>query len=361
MNQATTNYVTLNVHEPATREVLMKGKWKGRVALPLSTSGSDAQEKVLFELVAAEEIKTPPTALKWFLILRAYSLSATGAPCLATMLYGLALGWKINTALAVSALIGAVLLQIAINILNDVQDHLKLIDLPGNFGGSGALQKGWITALELNRLALISVILAAALGAPAVIAQPAIMLPAVGVAGIGVLGYSNWPFRFKYRALGDVAVVLMCGPLLTYCYSLAAFGTFDPGVLILGWAFGLAAGTILHANNLQDIPVDQKRGAKTMATRLPFSIAKKGLAAFYLGTYFFLILGTVQRFIPWPALAASAITIPLAFKLAKDTDKASGPDSPLLSNIRVKTAQTHLLLGVVMSIGFGVSIFFGRS
>ena len=52
--------------------------------------------------------------------------------------------------------------------------------------------------------------------------EPA-LLGVVAIAALGAWGYSSGP-GLKYRALGDLAVVLLCGPVLTVGFALAAFG-----------------------------------------------------------------------------------------------------------------------------------------
>ncbi len=351
-------FLRLPVESSETRSVLFGGEWNGKLALPVSagSAGYGLPEEVCFELIERAAVKEPGFAMKWFLIVRAYSLTATAMPCLAALLYGFASGWDANILSAMGAFFGALLLQVAINVLNDVQDHLKLIDLPGNNGGSGALQKGWISAKNLNHLAFGSLILAALLGLPAILAYPRLLVLALVIAAIGVIGYSNRPFNFKYRALGDVAVFVLCGPLLTYCYSVAAFGRIDSGTHVLGIAFGLAAVGILHANNLQDIPIDRLRGAKTVANTISFAIAKRGLLFLYGATYLVLGGAAALSVIPIWVVVASLLSAPVALKLARNSIQASGPESPLLSGIRVKTAQTHLLLGLSICVGLGVAI-----
>jgi len=368
---ASSTFLTLPFRTTETREVL----WSGRIiqngvtfrALPVETkmiAGHSANEQIIFEITALESADLDSSKLylpkkKWFIIFRAYSITATLMPCMAVLIYGLfhhvlfqrlPVSWHYFAIRSILALIGAVLLQLAINVLNDVEDHLRLIDLPDQNGGSGALQGGWISARTLYRIGIGCFVFAALCGLPAFVAETKTLLIPLVAAAIGVLGYSGKPFGLKYRSMGDLAVFLLCGPLLTLAYSVASFGTFDAGVIWLGLVLGFAAIVILHANNLQDIPTDTKRGAYTLASLLGFSKAKYAVIVFYAATLVSLI-GFGWKTHSYFAIATSLLATPLMLKLSRKTVQASGPHSPLLNQTRVEAAQIHLALGVLLSLG----------
>jgi 1,4-dihydroxy-2-naphthoate octaprenyltransferase len=297
----------------------------------------------------------PPKLFVYAASLRAVSLTATALPGLVIFFLGIAAGLKADAFAFALALTGAVLLQVGVNILNDVEDHLKLIDLPGGAGGSQTLQRGWVSALELRRLGWASLVLGAALGTPIVIQHWRVLLPLGAVAFLGSLGYSSRPFGFKYRALGDLDVLLLCGPLLTIGFSWAAFGAMIPGTLALGLFFGLLACGILHVNNIQDIPLDSSRGARTLASELGFGRSVKVLYAYYLCAYLCLGLAVVLEHVPGSVFGA-LVAVPLLVSLLAACTRASGPHSPALVGLRVRAAQVHLLagLGIVMAVGASI-------
>jgi 1,4-dihydroxy-2-naphthoate octaprenyltransferase len=167
---------------------------------------------------------------------------------------------------------------------------------------------------------------------------------------LGVLGYSGRPLSLKYRALGDVAVFFLCGPLLTLAYSVASFGVYNSEVLWMGAGFGFAAVAILHANNLQDIPDDTLRGAQTLASKLGFELARFGVAFFYVCSLasFLIFCEASERWLP---ILFSLCALPLMIKLSRKSIQAPGPRSPLLHLTRIEAANIHLALGVLVSLG----------
>lgn len=354
MTAVATESLRIPRQSPALRETLERGtvqeQGRTRLALPRAVEG----DEVVFDLVEESAVGRPAGLGAWMVAIRAISLTATATPCLATLLYGVGRDQPVDVPLAVLALVGALLLQVSVNVLNDVEDHLKLIDLPGRLGGSGVIQKGWLSAGAMRRAGLIALALGGLCGVPALIKAPQILIGVALTAVIAVVGYSGWPFRFKYRALGDVAVFLCCGPVLTIGYALAAFGTVDLGVVLLGSFFGLAAMGILHANNLEDVGVDQASGAVTVASAMGFGPARAGLLALYVAAYAVLLAGAAMGHFPWAGAIAPLLAAPVALKVSSKALKAATPEA--IPGLRFEAAQTHLMLGIATCIGLGVAI-----
>lgn len=354
MTAASTESLRIPRQSPALRETLERGtiteQGRTRFALPRLVEGDD----VVFDLVDEAALERPAGIKPWLVAIRAISLTATATPCLATLLYGLVRGQPVDVPLAILAGLGALLLQVSINVLNDVEDHLKLIDMPGRLGGSGVIQRGWLSAGAMRRAGYAALLVGMLCGVPALVKAPQILIGVALTAIVAVIGYSGWPFRLKYRALGDVAVFLCCGPVLTAGYALAAFGQLDMGTLLLGAFFGLAAMGILHANNLEDVNIDRASGAVTVASALGFGPARFGMLALYLAAYGVLLGSAAAGLFPWAGAIAPLLAAPVALKVSFKALKAQGPDT--IPGMRFEAAQTHLMLGIATCIGLGVAI-----
>src|SRR4051812_35880372 len=102
------------------------------IALPREVVSMDGvPDTILFELVRPEEVQKPAFLPIWFQAIRPRLLILALCPCLATFVYGFRHQSIILPWVVVSAFFGAGFFQIAVNVLNDVEDHLRLIDLPG--------------------------------------------------------------------------------------------------------------------------------------------------------------------------------------------------------------------------------------
>ena len=356
------NLLQLKINDPQTKKILYEGKVGkgGDAQYAMIYSILELKEpEIVFELKSKNEILKPSLFKRYWVAIRAISLTASFTPGIAVILYGsLIRQWHLNRLASACAIVSVILFQIAINVFNDVEDHLKLIDLPGVIGGSGVIQKAWISAQQLRNFASGSLCLGVLIGVYPVLQAPQILITLGVLSLLGVLGYSGWPLRLKYRALGDLTVLLMCGPMLSLGFSFAVFQSWDNGIISLGLMFGAAAVGILHANNLNDIEVDKKRGAKTLASQVGFKFSQIYFVWIYLFLLVSLLVSVALHWIPVAmALMPFLLLIPI-LNLNKKVLNASGPLSPAIAGIRFEAAQLHLLLGVALCLGVFCSRFF---
>lgn len=310
--------------------------------------------EVIFELKSEEAFCARPTLGTWFRSLRAISLTATFLPCVSVVLYAFLNGRTIDWPIAALAILAAVLLQVAVNLLNDFEDYLRLIDLPGSLGGSGVLTNGLIKAKTLQRVAFGFLLAGILCGVPALLRNFESLIWIGGIAVLGVVGYSGKPFRFKYVALGDLSVFVLVGPLLTLGIDVAATGTWSTTSLLLGLVFGFLSAGILHANNMQDIVSDTQSGAQTLASKIGFKASRYLFLSYYVLAYACLVAGYFFGQMKWEVFLAVGLSLPLSTALVKRTFRASGPLSPQLGLIRILSAQTHLGVGVALIVALFV-------
>lgn len=327
-------------------------------AVPKAIVSAEGREQVVLSLLGPHEGRS--SLGMWWRALRPFSVTATLTPCLAVLALGFTMGWELRPLEAVSALLGAMLLQLAANTDNDLEDHRRLIDLPGTFGGAGVLQSGALTPAQVRRMSAACLVVGIAAGIPSLAREP-VALTLVGAAAVfGALGYSGRPLGLKYRALGDLSVFLLCGPLLSVGFAVAAFGRFDGLTLLLGCALGAAATGILHTNNLQDLEVDRARGARTVATVLGVEGSKRYLYAVYAMGYAAWIGALMLRPTLWPSGVLLLFTlVPLRSLLLSVRD---APDlaAPALASLRVRAAMLHLAMGGALTAGLVVAFLGSR-
>ncbi len=306
------------------------------------------EQKVYFSLTPLSEIKHPSLLIKWLSSLRAISLTVMLTPTIAVLIYGLQKKLVADHYAMLTAVIIPCLLLLAVNLFNDVRDHVKLLDLPGSNGGSGVIQKGWLTPIQLRRGAIFLVMISLLLCLPILLKNLQLMIAVLLVTLIAVIGYSGRPFNLKYRALGDLTVFLMCGPLLTSAYALATFNYLDTSIILFGCLLGLMANGILHANNLNDIKIDQQAGAKTIAILLGFEKSKVYMLLLYLAALLTAIILSWLHSVYFllPLLAA----IYPAFQLLRKIFHAKSCDSAELADIRFVAPQIHLLTGILLCL-----------
>ena len=329
--------------------------WLAQPQSMLATDDDRRADRVRVNLVAAPCAPRPASVALWLRAIRAISLTATLMPSVAILIYGGLRGWAASWWIAGSALLGVLSLQIAVNLMNDVEDHLRLIDLPGTLGGAGVIQQAWLSARTVRRVATGFLLAGVALGIPALLRAPVPLSIIGAVAVIGSIGSSGKPCGLKYRALGDIAVLAMCGPGLTLGFSLAAFGRVDAAVILLGGYFGFAAVAILHVNNLQDVAVDLEHGAVTVAAKLGPARSEKYLIALYVATFGSWIAACILEHLSPLALLVPLVGVLPVARFVHAFLGATSPSAPSVKLARVSAAQLHLALGVIMCVCLGLS------
>lgn len=342
--------------ESVEAKAALDSGWIGEKRVKVSGVIRDAaeREKILFMTLPPQPaLSLGEKVARGLATARAFSLTATAMPCLALLIWGVREGNAPAWGTTIGALLGVLLLQVAINLYNDVSDYRKLIDLPGTPGGSGAFHQGWFTPRQVLQAARIALIAGILLGVPALLRLPKEVLFLGGLGAIGALLYSHERFGLKYHALGDIAVLLLCGPVLTAGFSLAAFGSLLPAYGAIGLFLGLLACALLHVNNLHDIHFDRSRGAATLAVRIGFRRSQTLLYALYLGAGLVLSFAVMKTILPRTSLLALAALIP-AYRLCLTVRSALGPSSPQLEGARMRAAQIHLLAGVLLVIGVAI-------
>lgn len=297
----------------------------------------------------------PPSLAVWITAGRTVSLTATATPAVGAVIACAVLGLPIDWGIAGLALLGALLLQLGVNLDNDVEDHHRQIDVPGTFGGSGVLQRGWLDPKTLRRVSHILYTVGLACGLPAFLRAPVPMLIVGVLAVIGGVGYSGKPFGLKYRALGDLAVLLLCGPALTLGMGVAASGQVVPALIPLGLAFGLLAVGILHTNNWQDVDIDRRARAKTVAGVIGPSASRVYLVALYLLATAAWVGAALALSLTWALAIPLVAWLPTA-RLLRRVLTARDPHTPTLALLRVEAAQLHLMWGVLFIVTLGMSL-----
>jgi 1,4-dihydroxy-2-naphthoate octaprenyltransferase len=244
-----------------------------------------------------------------------------------------------------AALLGAVLIQLGTNLVNDAADHARGADGADRLGPPRAVAQGWLS----RRAAL-----GAAAAAFALALLPGAWLVAQGGWPILVLGlcslasgwaYTAGPFPLAYLGLGEAFVLLFFGLGAvggTYWVQRLALA---PEVGLLGLAMGLFACGILAVNNLRDRAGDARAGKRTLAVRLGERFARTEHAACLLLPYA-LALGAWAWW-GWRGWLVPLASLPLALLEVARVRRAEGRAlNPHLAGAARAQLAFALLLGL---------------
>ncbi|HTM21360.1 MAG TPA: prenyltransferase, partial [Kofleriaceae bacterium] len=145
-------------------------------------------------------------------------------------------------------------------------------------GGKRVLVDRLMTRRQAAGVAAAFYLVGGALGAVIVLGrEPAVLW--LGLAGAALaFFYHAPPLALSYRGLGELAVALSYGPIITSGTYLVQRGRIDPAVLLASAPLGLLVGAFLWVNEFPDRRADAAAGKRTMVVRLGARRAAIGFA-----------------------------------------------------------------------------------
>ncbi len=204
------------------------------------------------------------------------------------------------------ALVGAVLIQVATNLVNDALDFRKGADTAQRLGPVRVTQAGLIRPETVMTAAWLCLGGAALCGLPLIVRGGWPML-VIGVLSIlAAYAYTGGPYPLAYRGLGEIFVLLFFG-------FVAVGGTFyvhslqlSRGALLAGFAAGSLATVLLVINNLRDVDGDRLADKRTTVVRFGERFARIEIAFFALAPF------AAVALIGMPGLLVTLLALPLA-------------------------------------------------
>ncbi|KHD11054.1 hypothetical protein PN36_07655 [Candidatus Thiomargarita nelsonii] len=172
-----------------------------------------------------------------------------------------------DASLAWLVLIAGVLLQIAVNLINDSGENLAITASQRWRIKRNALV-GWITMLIAVLLGLYMV---------SIRGWPLFVLGVVGV--LGAWGYTGGRVNYKQRGLGILLVFLLMGVMLIGGSYYTLTGEYQWKVFCLSLPFSLLSSLLLLSNELRDYEEDLAAGIRTLSVRLGYQV---GVKLYYL-------------------------------------------------------------------------------
>jgi 1,4-dihydroxy-2-naphthoate polyprenyltransferase len=248
----------------------------------------------------------------WILAARPKTLSAAIVP----VLVGSALAADeppgVSWWVFACALLGAVLIQIATNFINDALDFRKGADAGDRLGPLRVTQAGLLSAETVMRGAWLCLFLAAVCGIPLLYRCGWPML-VVGLASIAAAyAYTGGPYPLAYHGLGEVFVVVFFGFVAVggtfYAHSLQ----LTRSALLAGFAVGSLATVLLVINNLRDVDGDRRTNKRTTVVRFGERFARAEIALLALAPFAIIALLAWMRSEWWLLLVLLAVPLAVA-------------------------------------------------
>jgi len=169
------------------------------------------------------------------------------------------------------------------------------------------------------------------------------------ILGLALLGaaasitYTAPPFKYKYKALGELSVFLMWGPLMVEGAYFVQRQTLSMKAFWVSLPFGVLVTLVLLVNNIRDVHYDQRKGIRT----LPMLIGRHRAKALYRALVLVAYAGIVCMSLVGPLRFWSLIvllSLPMAYRLLRQMDDV------LPSDADARTAQLDTAFGVLLVI-----------
>ncbi len=288
-----------------------------------------------------------PTLKKWQLAVRPKTLPAAAAPVITGGAAACRDG-KFSYLIFFAALVGAFLLQIAVNLANDYFDFKSKIDTDERLGPIRVTQSGLIRPQSVRNAMLLALFSALAIGLWLITVGGLPILLIVFAALVCTLCYSGGPYPIASNGLGELFVFIFFGPVAVCGTYYLLSGTLTLGAVVTSVPLGFLITAIMVVNNLRDIGTDAKAGKRTLAVVLGAPGTKTLYFILVLVSYLIPALmfasGTYSFCILMP-IASMPLSIPLLYSISEQKGR-------LLNDTLAKTARLSLVYSIFFSLGF---------
>lgn len=279
--------------------------------------------------VSLAQWRAAPWLVRWLITARASVLVMTFASAAVGIV--LAVGPHFDAVAAIGATVGLLLAHAANNQLNDLTDSARGID-GGNYFrtryGAHVLEDRLLTTGALWGYIAVTGGAALAIGLWLVArVGPTILVPFVP-GGLFLLLYT-WPL--KQWGLGELAVLLVWGPLMVGGAYLAACGSWSWDAAMIGTVYALGPTTVIFGKHIDKLDFDRAKGVATLPVRLGAATSRQWVRAMVVLTYLGTLALVGEGLLPWPVLLV-LLALPKAHRLDRiyrePAPSACPPDFP---------------------------------
>jgi len=255
-------------------------------------------------------------------------------------------------------LAGVVVLQAATNMSNDTVDYLNGVDdLPPHLvspftGGARVLPDRELSVAAHRRAWVALYAIGALLGMFLALTRPngSILLILGLVGGAFAVFYTLPPFSLQYHGLGDVAVGVVFGPIVTLGAYAVQTGAWSWEALLASVPLGILVAAFLFVNEMPEHETDPRGGKRTVPARLGLERSFRLYLGMIAVAVAFLTVTIAAGWMPWPALLGLIALLPLAKSVR--ILRAYYREYPRHMPANAGTIQAVLFLGIGLTAAY---------
>ncbi len=261
--------------------------------------------------------------------------------------------------------IGLVMAHATNNLLNDYTDFAKGVDQDNYYRaqyGPQPLVHGLMTKAELLRYAAVTGLIALAAGIVLVVVWgwPALILL---LAGAFFVLFYTWPL--KYIGLGEIAVLIVWGPLMIGGGYYVITGIWDWNVVMAGLPYALGVTGVIFGKHIDKVDMDKSRKIYTLPVIIGEKAARYTLISLLILQYLLVLYLIVIGFFGYALLIVlfSISVFRQVFSMLRKPRPAEKPaDYPdVWPNYFVAAAFIHnrrfgvlFLLGLILDLAWNL-------
>lgn len=253
------------------------------------------------------------------------------------------------------AFVGMALVQFGLTMLNDALDYLygtdksTLSEKNPYSGGSGVLAEGLVSPRQMFSMIVLFYLIAFGIGIY-LAAVRGIEVIFIALLGFSVsVFYSAKPFRLAYRGIGELAMLLGYGPIIT----LGAYFVQAQAVAKEAFLIGLFPGMLMFAmiiiNEIPDYEEDKRAGKRNIVSRVGRENGAKIFAGSLLSTYLLLLACIYLNVLPRRTIIAF-LSLPAALS-AIDYAKKYYNDKLKVAKANERMVLCYSLYNILLAIG----------
>ena len=258
--------------------------------------------------------------------------------------------------------VGLIFAHATNNLINDLTDYKRGVDKDNYFRtqyGPQPLQQGLLTIRTLLVYIAVTGLIAVAAGIPLVLQSgtTALWLMLAGV--VFVLFYT---FPLKYIGMGELAVLLIWGPLMIGGGYFVITGNWDWNIVWASLPYALGPTTVLFGKHIDKLQADKAKGINTLPVILGEKTARYAVLGMIAIQYLTVIALVISGFFtPVMLIVLGGLTaIPRVWAVYKNPKPAECPPDydqsiwPLwfvaIAFFHNKRYGTFFLLGLILEI-----------
>jgi len=221
--------------------------------------------------------------------------------------------------------LGLILAHATNNLLNDFTDFRKGVDQDNYYRaqyGPQPLVHGLMSQRELLTYAAITGLLAAACGVALISYRGGYTLLLMGLGAFFVLFYT-WPL--KYIALGEIAVLIVWGPLMIGGGAYVITGQWDWNVVLGSLPYALGVTTVIFGKHIDKYQADRAKRIYTLPVLIGEKAGRITVVTMFVAQYLLALYLTLVGYFT-PVILAVVLAIP-AFLRVWRVYRAPKPES----------------------------------